>query len=275
MAKIERGSVATRKGTPIVTKPKAEFDLTGRKPGEVSFLKGVFFGPPKTGKTSVGASMPNVLLVQFDPQGDTTETLAGRDDITVVEPRTQSDLDSLVKQLHAGAAANYNLILVDSITFLFVMLGGKDITDTWKANKDVRRAYGQAGAAVQQFVHDMLMLDANIIFTAHLRKVDTEDENGVALDQSLGENEVRVAVTPMVWDILGPGVGFIGRTWKTQISETIEVDGKKRRNTRDQYLVSFNDGDRSPAGSRLKMKAEYESTPTLLQDLADELIGGK
>ncbi|NIT79246.1 MAG: hypothetical protein GWN58_12870, partial [Anaerolineae bacterium] len=89
MTQITKASVRTRKGTPRkVTAPETGIQVTvsdlaggtiqGRKPGQVQTLKGVFFGPPKTGKTSVACSGKNVLLISFDPDGDLTETIAGR-----------------------------------------------------------------------------------------------------------------------------------------------------------------------------------------------------
>ena len=122
---------------------------------------------------------------------------------------------------------------------------------------------------MSQVVHDLAMLKTtNVIFTAHLEKVDTGDE-GVSLDTSLGETEVKLAVTPMVWKTVGPAVSFIGRTQRSTVWDKAE-DGT--RNKRTAFTVSFNDGERSPAGSRLTMEAEYEVTPTTLDELASKLI---
>ena len=277
MTQIKSSQVRRRKGNLEKSSgetPKPSPTIKGRKPGQVEHLKGVLFGPPKTGKTTAACSGTNVLLVSFDPEGYATETLIGREDITIVEPRTQAEIDDLISRLHAGAHKDFDWVVVDSLTFLFSILGGKEINKTWKENKDVRRAYGRTGAAVQQIVHDLVMLPTNVVFTAHLERVDLEDENGVPLETRLGENEVKVAVTPMVWRILGAAVSFIGRTYKETAYDTVVVDGKKKRNKRTRFAVSFNDGDRSPAGSRLPMQGEYEVTKTTLTDLASELIGG-
>ena len=257
---------------PKVQAPKQVHQIVGEKPGEVKRLVGVFFGPPKTGKTTLACSGKNVLLMSFDPQGEYTETLSGREDITVVRPQNQTEIDDIIKALYTTDAGRFDWVVVDSLSFLFLTLGGKEITSAWKEDRDFRRAYGKAGAGVQQVIHDLVLLEGiNTIFTAHLEKVDTEDENGVPLEQKLGENEVRIAVTPMVWKILGPAVSFQGRTYK----ETVwEKGADKKRNKRTRYMVSFNDGDRSPAGSRLPMKGEYEITGSTLKELADELIQG-
>ncbi len=270
MAKIERAGVKQRKGTPpkqnvTVTKPT----IVGTKPGVPKNIRGVFFGPPKTGKTTAacGTAGQRTLLIEFDPDGEATETLVGRDDITVVKPRNRTDIDTLLKQLHAGAVEDFDWIVLDSLTFLFDLLAGREINAVWLDNKDVRRSYGRGGAGVNQILHDLLMLDVNLILTAHLEKESEED--AISVEQELGESEVKVAVTPMVWKYIGPAVSFVGRSFKKKVYER---EGKKR-NSRTMFGVSFNDGERSPAGSRLRMAGEYEVTPTWLSELATELKG--
>lgn len=265
MTKITKPATVKRR----TTAPKAEpAGIQGRKPGQVEYLRGVLFGPPKTGKTTLACSGRNVLLISFDPDGDATETLIGRDDITVVTPRTRAEIDGIIKALRSTDAGRFDWVVVDSLTFLFYMMGGKDISATIEAGKDPRRDYLRVGGSVQRIIHDLVNLDANVIFTAHLAKVS--DEETVSVEQDLGEREVKVAVTPMVWSILGAAVSFIGRTYR---ETSVEKVGKTR-NWKTRYAVSFNDGERSPAGSRLSMEGEYEITNSTLKDLADTLIGG-
>jgi len=272
MTTVKKTAVRKRVTKPAPkVKPKAtKPTISGRKPGQVSSLKGVLFGPPKTGKTSLACSGSNVLLISFDPDGDATETLKGRDDITVVEPRTFKEIEEIIKALHTTDAARFDWVVLDSLTFLFQLLGGKELTEVFMANKDVRRAYGKAGAAVSSIIHDLVLLrDTNVIFTAHLSKESEEDT--IDLDTRLGETQVKLAVTPMVWKILGPAVSFIGRTYKR--NESVKgPDGKRNKQT--VYRVSFDDGDRSPAGARLPLQAEYESTGTTLKEIAEEILGG-
>lgn len=272
---IESTNVKKRTTAPAATKPSVQSGGTiqGTKPGRPRRMVGVLFGPPKSGKTTAATTGKNVLLVSFDPDGDTSTTLANREDILVVRPRTQAELDSLVVALHTTDRGRFDWVVVDSLTFLFLMIGGKEITDQWKSKKDVRSAYGRTGAAVQQFVHDLVMLeDTSVIFTAHLDKEG--DEDSIMMEQELGESEVKVAVTPMVWRILGPAVSFIGRTYRGNETVDVVVDGKKKRRMQSTFMVSFDDGERSPAGSRLTMDAKYKVTQGWLQRLADELIQG-
>ncbi len=266
MAKLEPKGVKTRAEAPSVQPEKSMTEMMTGKPGVPSSLKGVLFGPPKTGKTTAACSGGRTLLVNFDPEGYATETLVGREDIDIVQPSNLPETNQVIQYILGGHADDYDFVVIDSVTFMFQRFDGGQIAKDFVAGKDIRRAYGQAGAACQQVIHDLSMLPStNVIFTAHLEKEYTDD-NTVSQDQDLGEHEVSLAVTPMVWKILGPAVGFIGRTHKKTAKD---LDSG---NSTEGFYVSFNDGSRSPAGSRYKMEAEYAITDTLLSDLASDLL---
>lgn len=265
MAKLESGGVRTRTGQPFMA-PQTIKEMVSGTPGKPQSLKGVFFGPPKTKKTTAACSGGRTLLINFDPEGYSSGTLVGRTDIDIIEPQDYGETSNVVAQVVRGGAAEYDFIVVDSVTFMFQRFGGRLINDTYMAGSDIRRAYGQAGAMAGQIINDLAFVPkTNVIFVAHLQK-EFDEGSGVKLDQDLGEHEVTLAVTPMVWRILGPAVGFIGRTFK---EDTFNVD---TGNTETQFFVSYNDGSRSPAGSRYDMAGKYEITPTFLADLAIELL---
>ena len=273
MAKISNSQVRRRKVQREVPTKSVESvpSIVGVTPGEIKKLTGVGFGPPKTGKTTLAASGKNILLLEFDPQGDLTETLKGRKDITVVSPSSYSEVMDIITALKTTDKGRFDWVSPDSITFMFQLFGGKEIADVYINNKDIRRAYGRAGAMVSQIIHDLVVLpDTNVFFTAHLQREDGDDSS-IAQDTELGEHEVRVAVTPMVWKILGPAVSFIGRTYKETVWE--KTGNKKEKKTK--YMVSFNDGDRSPAGSRLTMDGVYEIELDTLDKLYKRLVEGE
>lgn len=266
MARLDAGSVKTRKDAPSTQPPGTNLkDMLDGKPGVPTSLKGVLFGPPKTAKTTIAASGGKTLLINFDPEGYATKTLRGRKDIDIVQPQNMRETDAVVEALVRGDGAEYAWKVLDSVTFMFQVFGGKDILKTYQAGKDIRRAYGQAGAAASQIINDLALLkNSNVLFIAHLAREGSDDDGGVDVEQDLGEHEVKLAVTPMVWKILGPAVGFIGRTFKQEE----RIDG----NMETKYYVSFNDGGRSPAGSRYDMAGMYEASDTLLSDLVSDLL---
>lgn len=258
---VQASGVRTRADAPSVQPTNILETLATYTPGVPSSLKGCVFGPPKTKKTTLACSGGRTLLVNFDPEGYATSSLRGRTDITVVEPANFLETDALVRAIINGEAKDYDFIVIDTVTFMFQLFGGHDITSTYMEGRDIRRAYGKAGAAVSQIVGDLaLHRKSNVIFVAHLMK--EFDDGSDQIEEDLGEYEVMVAVTPMVWKVLGGAVGFIGRTYKELTSDL------DTRNNETKFFVSFNDGSRSPAGSRYEMEARYEVTDTLLSDLA-------
>lgn len=261
MTQLKAVEVKTRKGTPQPKPGVISSMIT--KPGTPTYLRGLLFGPPKTGKTTVACSGGRTLLIEFDPDGEGTETLKGRDDVDVIRPINYGEVLKVINALKGGEG-DYEWIVFDSLTFLFQMLAGDEITDTFIQNKDVRRAYGKAGAAVNSIISKGVTLPANVIFTAHLQVEAGED---VVAETQFGEHEVKVAVSPMIWKNLGPAVGFIGRTYRTKRYE--KVNGVQK--AVNKFMVSFNDGDRSPAGSRYSMNGEYEGTVTTLKDIAADV----
>jgi hypothetical protein len=209
--------------------------------GELKRLTGVFFGPPKSGKTSAAASGQRTLLIEFDPDGDQTNTLAGRSDLVVVKPQNWTDVEAITKDLAGIERDNFDTVTCDSITFWVMMLGGRQLAKAAQENSDPRREYQKIGSNINQAIRDMLTLPHNVIFTAHLKVEGTEDDDGVALNPEEGEYPVTLAVTPMVFGVLNASVSFIGRTFKRP--------GKAG----SEYFVSFDDGGRSPAGTRVPL----------------------
>jgi len=274
MSAIKGTQIKQRKGTPTPapTFTGSIIDSMATKPGVPKKLKGLLFGPPKTGKTTVACSGGKTLLIEFDPDGAGTETLYGKDDIVVVNPSNYGDTVKILTELKAGRASEFEWVVVDSLTFLFDRLAGDDINNTYLQNKDVRRAYGKAGAAVNSIVSKAVALDTNVIFTAHLQVDQVDTGEDTVTETVLGDHEVKVAVSPMIWKQLGPAVGFIGRTYRTK---AYEKDSKGMKTPVTKYMVSFNDGDRSPAGSRYSMNGEYEADNMTLKRVQADTQKGK
>jgi len=218
-------------------------------------LKGVLFGPPKSGKTSAAASRPKTLVLLTEPEGDLP--LRGRKGIDVVRPENWGEMASVIRDLATTHKGKWETLVFDSVSMAFEVIGGKDIFKTLSDGRDVRQAYQRAGSAMNQLIFDAVRLPMNVVFVCQL-KHEEEQDDGTALDPELGEHNLTMAVTPMVYKTLTPAVSFIGRTYQKKVYE----DGKPK----SEYWVSFNDFGRSPAGSRIPL-------PEQVQDLTmDKLL---
>ncbi len=244
--------------------------ITGREPGAPDKLVGAFFGPPKTGKTT-GATPPNTLLISFDPGGADTHTLIGRKDVLVAEPKTYIETMDIVRALQTTDRGRFDWVTLDSLTFMMDRFGGRELNQTYQEGKDVRRAYGKINAACNDVISGLVHLDEqNVMLISHL--VNKENDNETTVDTELGESGVKLALPPGIWKLVGAASGFIGRTF-TRTS--YEKNPDKTRNKVKRFYVSFDDGERSPVGSRYEMDGEYEMTPTLLAELATSIVQEK
>jgi len=268
-ARVRQRKPVGTKSVPSKPTEKKGHSITTTPPGTAKFLKVLLFGPPKTFKTTLACSgQGKILLISLDPDGDLVGTIQGRKNIEVVRPKTIAEVKEIVKALRTTDKDRFDWVVLDSTTFLFQIAAGSEINTAYEANQDVRRPYGKAGAAVVGIINGLVSLDINLVITAHL-KVDQGDESEVTETQ-LGEHGVKVAVSPMVWSVLGPAVSMIGRTYKQQVYGE-KVNGKRNKETK--YFVSFDDGDKSPVGSRISMDALLDGELDMLAKLHAQLIG--
>lgn len=257
MAKVTRGTVKQRTESKTA-KPSLLTEL--QKPGQSTYARGLLFGPPKSGKTVGSFSGGGRKLgFMFEPDGDLS--LRGREDIDIVKPTNFQETSDILRDLFNGEAEKWDWLVFDSVTFCFDLLGYRKIFRAVQENKDVRRPYGDAGAAVNQLIHDVTVLPMNVMFTAQVKALEADDDE--PLDQDVGEFPITLNVTPMVYKALTPSVSFIGRTFKRAL-----VDTKGNKSSR--YLVSFDDFGKSPAGNRLGLPNEVEdlNLERLLQEAA-------
>lgn len=272
MSEVTQARVLRRSGNPApVAAPAQPPAPTGPNiweslsaPATITNLKGVLFGPPKTKKTLHSLSGGGKkLLVLTEPEGDIV--LAGRKDVKVLRPKNFRELNQIVEGLHGAEGPKWDRVVFDSITFMFEVVGAKEILKVLAANKDARRQYLNAGASINQIVHDAVALPMDVIFTAQMAIDRPNEEAGeTPLNPEDGEYPLTLAITPMVYKILVPAVSFIGRTYKK--SGLAKAEGNKPARRVVEYWTSFEDYGKSPAGSRLLI-------PEQVKDLnMDELL---
>lgn len=227
----------------------AFLDQTG-KPGAIQHVKGVLFGPPKTGKTTAATrDSGKTLLVEMEPEGDLA--IVGREHVDVVKPSGWSDINDTLAELYTTHADRWDTVVFDSVTFMFELLVGKQLAKTLQEDKDPRRLYLKAGTAMNQIIRDAVNLPMNVVFISQM-KIDSGDDDSTALNPQDGEYPLTLALTPMVYKVLAPAVSFLGRTYKK-----VGLDPTTRKRT-PEYWTSFEDHGRSPAGSRFPIESDVK-----------------
>lgn len=233
------------------SQPLRSLDL--EQPGQASKIKGVLFGPPKSGKT-VGACSGSgrKLLIMMEPDGDLS--LRGRDDIDVLRPKNAKDVQDIVATLRVNPG-EWEWIIFDSVTFMWRLFGADQVTKALTENRDPRRDYMRAGMAVNQIIADAVQIDSNLVFIVQMKAEGSEEETNP--DPEVGEYPFTLAVTPMVYKELTPSVSFLGRTYKTTgWSNPTEKNTPRRKVV--EYWVSFEDYGKSPAGARLPVEPQVQ-----------------
>ena len=227
------------------------------KPGQVTYLRGAVFGPPKTGKTTFACTGEGrTLLMELEPDGDLgLDKTIDAANVDVVKPNGYTEIMQVLEQM----PGQYDTLVLDSVTFLSELIGGDQLAAALRSNTDPRRVYSKIGTTVNEVIRKIVALPMNTIFITQLR-VEQEDEDGTPLNPEEGEFELTLAVTPMVYKILAPAVSFLGRTYKKAgVADT--PNGRQRV---VEYWISFEDYGKSAAGSRLSHPDRIQN-PTLKQ----------
>lgn len=172
-------------------------------------LKALFFGPSKSGKTTLAGSAPKALFL--DTEGG---TMSLRDkDIDIFTIKTWLDVEDALFTLMTEKH-QWETVVVDSVTMLQEIAGDKaGLLSAIVNNEDPRRAYGSIGAMIRHKILQFNSLPINVIFTAQLRERDGQD-------MEAGQYPLTPDVTPAILKTLMAAPDVIGRTYLTQVGAT-------------------------------------------------------
>jgi hypothetical protein len=257
----KRSELAAQAAQPLpaaAAKPTGSAWDKARKPAEVTSLKTLLFGPPGTGKTIDSLrGEGRKLLVLSDPEGDLSlnkhpDVAKG---VTVIEATSWKDHNDIVQGLFGPEKNNWDRVVIDSATSMFERIGGKNIAEVARENKDVRRPFLAAGSSMNQLIFDLVALPMDVVFTAQMVSENHTDEDGnTVVNPEEGKYPLTVALSPMVYKVLVPSLSLIGRTYKQQ--GYAPASGNKPAQKVVEYWVSFEDFGRSPARSRITVPSQ-------------------
>jgi hypothetical protein len=220
------------------------------RPNEDKYLTALLFGPSKTGKTTLAATAPKAIILDFE--GGTKSVR--KTDADVLYIPNWSTLDSAVLELMQGGHG-YESVVVDSITFMQEVAGTEANLMDHIINpaKDARQAYGKVGAMVRHKLMLLHQLPMHTIFTAQLREREQED--------------VEAGKYPLVPEVT-PAVLKIAMALPDLIARTAVV--RKGATTKDvEYQVIFGPETRSQVGNR-GFDLPYSATGVTIPKLIDK-----
>jgi hypothetical protein len=220
------------------------------------------YARPKTGKTRLAASAPDVLLVDIKDRG----TKSVRRDIDPnVYPVTQwLEIDDIYWYLKEGNHP-YKSVALDGATGMqtlcmnFVLGEAVALDATRDPDMPTRQAWGKVGQLMKTQITNYVNLDMNVIFTALTRvnRSGGEDDDDIGGDETIGP-----AVSPSVAGHLEAAVDIIGYLMKRQVMVKKKGGGKKKA-TRKRLILEGS--ERYLVGDRTGVLPAHVDAPDLTE----------
>jgi AAA domain-containing protein len=149
---------------------------------EEHYLKALICGPPKSGKTSLGATAPNPIIVACEPGLITLRRLH----VPYVDVRSVADLKLVLTALRqdpesraeALGLGDYRLesVVVDVLDEAQRLFIADRLAETGKAQLQGWEDYQQLASKMRSMVKAFMSLDLNVVLLCHLS--DREDDKG-------------------------------------------------------------------------------------------------
>jgi hypothetical protein len=210
-------------------------------------IRMLVYARPKTGKTRLIATAPDVLVVDVKERGQKS---VRRDLNPWVMPVTGwLEIDDIYWYLKEGNH-KFKSVAIDGITGMQTLcmnfvLGEQVALDASRdPDMPTRQAWGKVGQLMKTQITNFVNLEMNVIFTALTRVNTSRDED----EDDLGDSQTGPAVSPSVAGHVEAAVDVIGYLVKRQVTVKKKGGGKKKVSRKrlivegtERYLV----GDRT------------------------------
>jgi hypothetical protein len=209
----------------------------------------LIYGRPKSGKTRLAASAPDVLLIDVNEQG--TASVRKDYDPNVYPVEYWQEINDVYWYLQ-GADHPYKSVSIDGITAmqnlcLNFVLGEMQALDASRdPDMPSRQAWGKVGKLMRTQITNFRNLPMNVVFTALTRAAFQGDDDDEDADRQIGP-----ACSPSVAGHLEAAVDVIGYLFKREVFVKVKGSDKKKKVTRRRLLVDGTEkylvGDRTGA----------------------------
>jgi len=223
------------------------------------YLKLGAYGRNGSGKTRLGASFPNALIIDINEEGSRSAVGTGS------EVRECRSFDEVVHGYWYLKAGNhdYEAVVVDTTTALHqaslrkVLGEAEDRDPTREPSTPDKRTHGRAGSLTSGLILDFRNLQMHVVFLCQERVIDDEDTDEPAFHTADLPASVR--------GVLLGSVGIIGRTFNREVVVRNRTTKKKSKKWIDLMLVGPHEQyDTKDRTNNLGMLVQQPTGPKLI-----------
>lgn len=143
--------------------------ITANEPLTVTNLKGLIYGDPGAGKTSIANTANNAITLDFDKGAHRSEF---RQNVFVVESWKQITENS---NEFYKAISSYDTIVIDTADRMLSYMGIYAIAKNGRLATNKLQWYGAIKDMFSLFVNNLMTMNKDIIFIAHVKEKDEGD----------------------------------------------------------------------------------------------------
>jgi AAA domain-containing protein len=201
-------------------------------------VKVILYGRSSTGKTTLAATFPKpILFIDVSEKG--TDSIRRETGIDVLRVEEWQDIEDAYWMLKSSKH-KYKSIVIDTVSqtqdlaIKTVMADANQEVDSGAVGNwgtMTKRQWGQVSTKIKTTMLNFRDLDMNVVFIAHDRVFNAEDED----DDAGITPEVGPRLMPSVATTLNGAVSVIGNTFIREVIKEIKI-GKK---TKEKRIVQY------------------------------------
>ena len=172
------------------------------------FTKALFYGNPGVGKTTLAATFPNPVFLDYDRGTHTLKTQQGFEGVRVAQPSTFSEARDFLRAVAAGKVEGCETVIIDTLTVmqnrLLIDVGREaHAKDPAKYDEDTnsQRDYNKVTNAIFKAIWDYRELPLHFVIITHAKE-DTNDQTGAFT--------IRPDLTPRLSNIVCGMMDIVG-----------------------------------------------------------------
>ena len=234
---------ATTRPEPVKKHNNTDYRSIENKIVDVSKLQKpmriALYGRPGSGKTTLAASFPAPVLIDFKSEQG-TDSVADVKGLKVIQADEWDDIEKIYWYL-SEADHKFKSVIIDTATQMQELAIKKVLEDSKKNTEDAggwgtmsKQMWGEVSSLLKVWLMNFRNLDMNVVFVAQERLFNAGDEADT--DGQLAP-EVGPRLMPSVGSTLNAAVDLIGNSFIRETTKRIRKEGKIEEVRRTEFCL--------------------------------------